>query len=51
MRLSDFDFDLPEELIALVDGLLAEASQLGFDVEGIERMVRLRSKQFLKGDQ
>lgn len=32
-----------------IDGLLAEAIQLGFDIDGVERLVRQRSKQFHKG--
>ena len=32
-----------------IDSLLAEASQLGFNIDGVERLVRQRSKQFHKG--
>jgi GntR family transcriptional regulator len=32
-----------------IDGLLAEADQLGFDIDGVERMIRQRSLQFQKG--
>jgi len=32
-----------------IDGLLAEATQLGYDVNTVEAMVRQRSRIFLKG--
>ena len=32
-----------------IDGLLAEATQLGYDVNTVEAMVRQRSRVFLKG--
>ena len=34
-----------------IDGLLAEASQLGFDVDAVERLVRQRGQKILKGKQ
>ena len=34
-----------------IDGLLAEASQLGFDIDAVERLVRQRGQKILKGKQ